>query len=200
MPRSYRDYRATLRATYSSPLGWFGLVVLTGVLAYGGGAVMYWFHAIYRGEVGPDIPHVVHWALDSTIGFAGLLPAVFLIMPVALRLVQPDVKPDASTAARTIAFTGVVGALFSVATGPGPFLHNLIAGPATPLGRWMTHLFNGTVQTGPQPHGAVAEGLLQVAVGLPTYVVMAALGVAIVRAATGRVVRRRVGVAEAQAA
>lgn len=196
--RTFRAYRADIRATYASPLGWLALVVLTGVLAYGGGGVMYWFHAIFRGEVGPDVPHAVHWALDSTIGFAGLLPAMFLIMPVALRLARPDARWAGSRAIRTMLFVGAVGALFALSTGPGPFLHNLIAGPTTPLGRFMTRLFDGTISGAAQPHSAISEGLLQVAVGLPTYVAATGAGVWIIGIAFR--LRRRTAVQLPQAA
>jgi hypothetical protein len=52
-------------------------------LTYGGGAAMFWFHAIELGEGGPAISPWPHWGLDSTAGFLGLTPLIAVIVPVA---------------------------------------------------------------------------------------------------------------------
>src|SRR5918996_3893677 len=73
-----------IQAFYSRPLGWGALLVTSLFLAYGGGGVMFWLHAIYRGEDGPPIPDLWHWLFDSTLGFVALTPVLFFIMPAAL--------------------------------------------------------------------------------------------------------------------
>ncbi|MCW3043247.1 MAG: hypothetical protein JWL57_1405, partial [Actinobacteria bacterium] len=67
-----RNAGRALRSLYAEPVAWVALVVTAGVLAYAGGAVMFWFHAIYRGEQGPAISPWYHWLLDSSLGFFGL--------------------------------------------------------------------------------------------------------------------------------
>ncbi|MCW3042463.1 MAG: hypothetical protein JWL57_621, partial [Actinobacteria bacterium] len=93
-------------------------------LAYAGGAVMFWFHAIYRGEQGPAISPWYHWLLDSSLGFFGLTPALFLILPAALWILQRT--RQGSRLANTGRYVAVVGAIFAAVTGPGPVLHDLI--------------------------------------------------------------------------
>ena len=60
MRRTGRVARQGLRAFYSRPLGWLALLITSASLAYGGGGVMFWFHAIYRGEAGPPINDWYH--------------------------------------------------------------------------------------------------------------------------------------------
>src|SRR5262249_23606975 len=76
---------------YRDPLAWFGVFVSVLILASAGGAVMFPLHAVVRGEQGPAISPVAHWALDSTLGFIGLGPAVALIVPLAGWITTPGV-------------------------------------------------------------------------------------------------------------
>jgi hypothetical protein len=182
-----------IRAFYSRPIGWLALVVTSALLAYGGGGVMFWFHALYRGEHGPAINPWYHWFFDSTLGFVALTPALFLIMPAALAAIRrARVRGAGPTAALYVL---VVGVLFGVATGPGPLLHDALVGRDAPLGKLAVRIFgyNATVAAQTAAHGAdhsaVTEGLLQIAVGIPVYVITGLVALAVVRA----VARRRGG-------
>jgi hypothetical protein len=68
---------------YRDRLARRALIVCALALAYGGGAVMFWVHAVYLGEKGPAISPYLHWALDSTAGFIGLTPPLAVILPLA---------------------------------------------------------------------------------------------------------------------
>lgn len=178
-----------IRAFYSRPLGWLALGVTSAVLAYGGGGVMFWFHAIYRGEAGPPISPVWHWLYDCTLGFMALTPALFLILPFALAAVR-----RAGIVARRLksaAYVVVVGVLFGVVTGPGPILHDALVGRDAPLGRLAVDLFgrDAGAETAAQGHSMLSEVLLQVVVGVPVYVVAGLLALGIVRSLAGRRVR-----------
>src|SRR2546421_5709408 len=128
-----------LRAFYSQPVAWLAVLVTSAVLGYAGGAVMFWFHALYRGEQGPAISPWYHWLLDASLAFFGLMPAIFLILPAALWMLQR--RGEGSSLARTGRYAGMVGALFAAGTGPGPLLHDLIAGRGTLLARTAQTLF-----------------------------------------------------------
>ncbi len=56
-----------LRGFYAQPLARRVLLTTSILLTYGGGAAMFWLHAIHRGEKGPAINHWFHWLLDSTL-------------------------------------------------------------------------------------------------------------------------------------
>lgn len=149
------------------------LAVTTVLLTYGGGVVMFWFHALYRGEQGPAISDVSHWFLDSSLGFFALSPVILVLVPASTRLVRLGTRPRYAQAALWALF---VGASFAIVTGPGPALHNLIAGQGAPLANWATDVFgeNAAVASralGAEPRSEVVEGVLQVAVGLPVYVI-----------------------------
>jgi len=174
-----------LRSFYSRPIAWGGALVTSAVLAYLGGAVMFWLHAIYRQEHGPAIGHVQHWMLDSTLGFIALTPVVFLLLPTVLWL---RTKSGRSARVRLGAYVLVVGALFAVVTGPGPYLHNRLVGAGTPLARLATSVFG--VDPGVQArsmhgkdHSAISEGALQIAVGMPLYSLLTLGAVELVRKA-----------------
>ena len=92
----------------------------------------------------------------------------------------------------------VVGILFALVTGPGPLLHNAIAGAGTPLANLATDVFGRDPQM--ERHhaelperSAFTEGVLQVAVGVPVYSLLTLASIAVVRrvAHTGRRTGRR---------
>jgi hypothetical protein len=179
-----------LRAFYSRPLGWLALGVTSVFLAYGGGGVMFWFHAIYRGEEGPPINHWWHWLFDSSLGFVALTPALFFILPGALWAIKrAGVRMGPQLAA---GYVVLVGVLFGVVTGPGPFMHNALVGRDAPLGRLAVRLFGvdpGVAHVHAEVHSTLSESLLQVAVGVPVYVTTGLLALMVVRT----LARRRAG-------
>jgi len=162
---------------YRDPLAWFALVGTTALLTYGGGAVMFWFHAIYLGEAGPSLIPVMHWLVDSTLGFAALAPALLLLIPVALRKAE---RPQTGVVPPW-RFAILAGAAFAIITAPGPLIHDAAVGQ----GKWLavhitlvlTKLLGNWVFRKPAA-GPVTEVpplanlLLQVDVGLPTYVLI----------------------------
>jgi hypothetical protein len=179
----------TIRAFYSRPLGWFALIVTSLAVSYGGGGVMFWFHAIYRGEEGPAINNFAHWFFDSSLGFAALTPALFFILPGALFAL--DRTHLRSARAKAAVYVGMVGVLFGVVTGPGPFMHDNLVGRTAPLGRLAVRLFGFDPVVAEHSahavsHSAVTEGLLQVVVGVPVYVATALLALAFVRGVARR--------------
>ena len=178
-----------LRAFYSRPLGWLALIVTSVFLAYGGGGVMYWFHAIYRGEQGPAINDWYHWLFDSSLGFAALTPVLFFILPGALWAISRAGVKNAWLKAG--GYVVLVGVLFGVLTGPGPLLHNALVGRGTALGRLAENIF------GTEPsivarnahagdHSLLSEVVLQVVVGVPVYILAGLLALLVVRALSSR--------------
>jgi hypothetical protein len=187
-----RNAGRALRSFYAEPVAWVALVVTSGVLAYAGGAVMFWFHALYRGEQGPAISPWYHWLLDSSLGFFGLMPAVFFILPAALWILQRT--RQGSRLANTGRYVAVVGAIFAAVTGPGPVLHDLIAGRGTWVARSAQTLFGMDPSVAHRPevvHSLVSESLWQVALGIPLYIALACLGVVTIRMIAGAMGRSR---------
>ncbi|MFN2640289.1 MAG: hypothetical protein ABR548_00120, partial [Actinomycetota bacterium] len=128
-----------VRAFYSRQLGWGALIVTSLLLSYGGGGVMFWFHALYRGEAGPAINNFYHWFFDATLGFVALTPALFFIMPSALiALEKAHVR---SARVRATLYVLLVGVLFGVVTGPGPFMHDQLVGRDAPIGKLAVRFF-----------------------------------------------------------
>jgi len=173
-----------VRAFYSRPLGWAALIITSLVLAYGGGGVMFWFHAIYRGEAGPPINNWYHWFFDSSLGFIALTPALYFIMPAALWALGR--AKIASDRVRSAAYVLLVGVLFGVATGPGPLFHNTLVGRNAPLGKLAVRLFGtdpgiAAHAVEATSHSTLSEGLLQIVVGVPVYIVTGMVALAIVR-------------------
>jgi hypothetical protein len=168
---------------YRDPLAWFALLVSMLILAYAGGAVMFILHAVVLGELGPAIPPVTHWALDSTLGFIGLAPIVALILPIAAWAACPD-----GEAVRPAVFAGVGGVLFALGTGPGPIAHDLLVGRGTWLANRVTEVLGGDATAAHAQHfEPVAESVsigLQVLVGVPTYIVLVWLSLRAIRAVT----------------
>ena len=187
-PVRRRLHRGALRNFYSDPLGWVALFATSFLLAYGGGVVLYWLHAIYRGEHGPAISDWSHWLLDSTLGFVALTPVLFFILPTALWLLT---RGDGSRRLRLWSYVAVVGTMFTLVTGPGPLLHNSIAGHGTWVADLATVFFGHDAETAERNMHAMershlTEGLLQIAVGLPVYLALAWLALRLVKSMTGR--------------
>ena len=180
-----------VRSFYSRPLGWIALFITSVFLAYGGGGAMFWFHAIYRGEAGPPINNWWHWFFDSSLGFVALTPALFLILPAALWAL--DQMKVASRKMKAVTYVLLVGVLFGVATGPGPLFHDTLVGRTAPLGKAAVRLFGfdptvAAQTAGAHSHSTLTEGILQVVVGVPVYVVAGLLALAAIR----RMARRSV--------
>jgi hypothetical protein len=173
-----------LRDFYRDPLAWFGGLVSLLVVAYAGGAVMFVLHAVILGELGPAISPVAHWALDSTLGFVGLAPVVAVIVPVAAWLVRTEADGEAVPA---LPYAAVGGTLFGLATAPAPIVHDLLVGRGTWLANRVTEVLDGPVGIGHHVHGdSVPQALsiaLQVAVGIPTYVLLLWLALRLVHTA-----------------
>jgi hypothetical protein len=184
-----------LRAFYSRPLAYGAAVFVSATLAYAGGGIMFWLHAVYRGENGPPIDYWQHWLLDSTLGFVALTPVVLLLLPAVLWTL--GWRGTKSGGVRVGAYVLVVGTLFALVTGPGPLLHDAIAGAGTPLANLATDVFGADPrilqeQAGAPERSAFTEGVLQVAVGVPTYSLLTLGSIAVVRRASrGRRQRAR---------
>ena len=168
-------------AFYRRPVAWVALLVSSFLLTFGGRAIMFWFHAIFRGEQGPAIADVHHWALDSSLGFIALTPVLALILPLGVRAVGSDDRSGLQ------AYVLTVAVLFTLTTGPGPFLHNLVAGAGTPLANLATDLFGHDAAIAARnvhvhDRSPITEGFLQVAIGLPVYLFFTWLALRLVRA------------------
>jgi hypothetical protein len=155
------------------------------MLCYGGGIVMFVVHYVIRRECGPAINAGWHWLLDSTIGFVALTPLLAVLLPAAAMILHrrtgtPPTRPAVGP------YSVLVGAVFAVATAPGPFVHNLIAGAGRPLAQLATVVF-GEDQAAlahnahAVEHSAVSEGIVQLAVGLPLYVAFTYVAISMVR-------------------
>jgi hypothetical protein len=170
-------------AFYSRPIAWVGALIVSVVLAYVGGAMMFWLHAIYRQEHGPAIGHLQHWFLDSTLGFVALTPVVLVLLPAALWVRRHEARRNG---VRLGIYVLVVGTLFAFITGPGPFLHNTLVGADTPLANLATRLFGhdpgvASHAAHAKDNSAVSEGILQIAVGIPLYSLLTHAAVSAIR-------------------
>lgn len=172
-----------VRTFYSNRRAWLALLASAVILSYGGGAVLFWFHAIYLGEGGPAVSPWLHWVLDSTAGFVGLTPPIAVILPLAAWMARLPAAvsegPDGSAAVGTqgvhpLRFAVVGGALMAVVTAPGPFLHDLLVARGTFIGDQAERWFgNGDEPTGsPQEVTWLVEAAQQVGAGLPVYATM----------------------------
>lgn len=191
-----RRHRTVMGSFYADRLGWSALLLTSFLLTYGGGAVMFWLHAIYRGERGPAINNWSHWLLDSTLGFVALTPVLFLVLPGGLWILA---RGDGSRRLALWSYVVLVGAMFAFVTGPGPLLHNAIAGQGTWLADLATTDFGHDAEIAERNMNAMTqshltEGLLQIALGLPVYVGLAWLALGIVKTIVGR--RSRSAVAD----
>jgi hypothetical protein len=182
-----RGVGSLVREFYRDPVAWAGLAVCTLVLTYGGGAVMFWFHAIYLGEGGPAISPYLHWALDSTAGFLGLTPAIAVIIPLAAwTAMEPG--PDGARLGRVrpLLFALVGGVLLAMVTAPAPIFHDNFLARGTWLGEHITHMWGGSQYVSAHVHQEVEAGPVfemgqQVVAGIPTYVPLMFLGLMLVR-------------------
>ncbi len=179
---------AAVTVFYRRPAAWLALFVTAALLTFGGGAAMFWFHAIHRGEHGPAIGDAHHWLLDSSIGFVALTPLLAVILPFG-------VWAGAATVGRRRwaprAYVAVVAAVFTLTTGPGPFLHNVVAGAGTPLADAATRLFGHNHSVAARSmhlhdRSPLTEGILQVVVGFPVYVLCTCAALVIVRSLVRR--------------
>jgi hypothetical protein len=116
---------------------------------------------------------VEHWTLDSTLGFVGLAPLVAVVVPVAAWLVGAEADGEAVPA---LPYAVVGGTLFGLATAPAPIVHDLLVGRGTWLANRVTELLGAPGAIGHHVHGdTVPRSLsiaLQVAVGIPTYILL----------------------------
>ncbi len=193
-PGGARSWRQVLRAFYSRPLGWGATIFVSAVLSYAGGGLMFWLHAIYRGEKGPAIGYWQHWLLDATLGFVALTPVVFFLLPTVLWTLGR--RRDSGGRVQVGLYVAIVGTLFALLTGPGPLLHNAVAGEGTPLAELATDVFGYDPEIAEHhahapERSAFTEGVLQVAVGIPAYSLLMLASVFIVR--TVMATRRRDG-------
>jgi hypothetical protein len=189
--RARKGTAQSIQAFYSRPLGWGALLVTSVFLAYGGGGVMFWLHAIYRGEDGPPIPDVWHWLFDSTLGFVALTPVLFFILPAALYAIG---RMGVGGRLRAGVFVALVGVLFGVVAGPGPLLHGALVGRESFLGRLAVEVFGRNPEVAARNAEAIANTPLssviaQVAVGIPVYTAFALLALLTVRALARRSTR-----------
>jgi hypothetical protein len=159
------------------------------ILTYGANVVIFWFHAIYRGEQGPPISDVLHWLLDSTLAWVALTPLLFFLLPGALYILRRS--QNRGSLGKATAYVVVVAVAFGLATGPGPLLHDKVVGAYSPLGRlvgeWLPHdsavaARNATASE----HSPLTEGLLQVLVGVPVYIVAGLSALTVLRALARR--------------
>ena len=181
-----------VRGFYGRPIAKLGLLVSAAFLTYGGGAVMFWLHAIVRGEAGPAIHHVHHWFLDSTLGFVALTPVLAVILPLSVR--HASGIAGSRDRVRLGVYVLATALTFTAFTGPGPLLHNAVAGAGTPLADLATRVFGEAPEMlahdMPVARSPLSEGLLQLGVGLPTYTICVWLALAVVRRSV-RAARRR---------
>jgi hypothetical protein len=171
---------------YRRRTAWLSLVVTSIALCYVGGAAMFWFHAVALNEGGPAISWYAHWLLDSTVGFIALTPALFLILPfatwAAVHLAGERVGR------RPLFYVAITGFLFALLTVPGPLVHDLLVARGTWLANTATQLIGDPSRVLPPGHQypLAADLTSQFGFGVPTYVLMAAVALGIVRWITGR--------------
>lgn len=179
-----RQVTATMTGFYTDRSSRASLLASALLLCYGGGIVMFIVHYVVRRECGPAINAGWHWLLDSTIGFVALTPLLAVLLPAAATILRRAGTPLSRPAVGP--YSALVGSAFALATAPGPYVHNLIAGAGRPLARLATVVF------GEDPaalahnahaveHSAVSEGIVQLAVGLPLYIALTYVAISMVR-------------------
>lgn len=173
--RTYRDF-------YRDPASRFALLVTTVMMCYVGGIAMFWFHAIYLEEGGPAVGWTVHWLLDSSFAFVALTPALALIMPFAVWVART--LGAASRRWIPWVYAVVAGTAFAFVTAPGPIAHDLIVGRGT----WLADRVTEALGDPTAPHVAgdhyppLAAMTQQLGAGVPLYVALMAVTVAMLRA------------------
>ncbi len=177
--RALREYTSF----YGDRLAWLALGVTAVLLCYVGGAVMFWFHAIRLGEGGPAISWYGHWLLDSTFGFVGLTPVLFLLLPLATGAARALAGRTAPHLVPWL-YAAICGSLFAVATTPGPVAHDLLVGRGTWVATQVTRLIGDptAVLTPAHPYPLLAKLTQQLGAGIPVYVALTAVSVVVVRA------------------
>jgi hypothetical protein len=178
----WRAIPRALRAYYSDRLSWLALGVTSIVLCYGGGLVMFWFHAIELGEGGPAISWYVHWLLDSTVAFVALTPVLAMVIPLAVYwsgVVTGLRRPGAVLGTYAV----LAGGLFALATVPGPVVHNAFVGRGTWLAdRVTTMLGDPSAPLAPTQEYSVSALLSQqLGAAVAIYLVLTLASVLIVR-------------------
>jgi hypothetical protein len=143
-------------------------ILVTGAaIAYAGGLVLFWLHAVLRGEAGPAVSYPKHWLLDSTLAFLVLTP----LAAWSLRWSRHAIESAALSAL-------MAGALVGLASTPGPVVHDLVVGGGT-VGADLAARVLGTDPGLVHHHGVegsiAVECLLQLLVALPTYAWLAYL-------------------------
>jgi hypothetical protein len=161
-------------AFYRDPVAWVALLVTSVLLCYGGGAAMFYIHAIYFNEGGPAISPYLHWALDSTFGFIALTPIVAILLPISTLLVRRLPKWS---------FALVFGVLFAIITVPGPLAHDMFVARGTPIAMVVTHYMGDPTIVVPPPteYSTAAKMAHQFVGGLPVYLVLSTVAFWIVR-------------------
>ncbi len=180
LPRPRQLAAAVLRF-YRAPVSWLALAVTSLLLCYGGGALMFWFHAIALGEGGPNISWHAHWLLDSTFGFLFLTPVVFLALPLAAWVAQWLAGPGKQPLAW--AYIGTVAGVFSLATVPGPIAHDTFVGRGTWLANQVTHAIGDPSAPLLPRHEypLIADLTQQLGAAVPIYLALTALSLLLVR-------------------
>lgn len=177
-PRGVRDY-------YADQVAWAGLALCTLVLTYGGGAAMFWFHAIHLGEGGPAISPWLHWGLDSTAGFLGLTPLIAVILPVAAWATV-----DAGGRVRAGRFAVVGGGMLALVAAPAPLFHDTFLARGTWLAGRITELWGDPRYASVAAHHHHESPLFemgqQVLAGVAIYVPLTWLGLMLARTAVSR--------------
>jgi hypothetical protein len=192
-----RPILAALRTFYRDRIAWLALLTTSIVVCYGGGALMFWYHAVALGEGGPAISWYAHWLLDSTFAFIGLTPALFLIIPFAAW--AADRLAGADTTRIPWLYTAIAAGLFSLATVPGPIAHDMIVGRGTWIANQITALVGdpSASLTPVRDYPPVVEMSQQLGAAVPTYLVSVAVSLLVVRMIAMR--RRRAVAVERQA-
>lgn len=189
VPRGIRSLPAAWVAFYRDPGARLALILTSLLLCYGGGAIMFWFHAVYLAEGGPAISWMAHWLLDSSFAVAALTPVLAVILPLAVWTAQRLSAADSPhLTAWLYAVTG--GAAFALAATPGPIAHDLFVGRGTWIARRATELIGDPSATlAPVADYPLLAALAQqLGAGLPLYIALMALTVPVLRL----LVRRRV--------
>jgi hypothetical protein len=165
---------------YRDPLSWLVLAVTSIALCYGGGAVMFWYHAIHLREGGPQISNYLHWLLDSTVAFVALTPALFVLLPLASMMATRLAMDRRRARWLYVAFAGVA---FALLTTPGPIVHDHLVGRGTWLATQVTQLVgdpNAPLRDAVE-YGQLTEMHQQLFAALPLYVGIMAVSVILIR-------------------
>jgi hypothetical protein len=176
-----RQLLAALFRFYRTPGSRLALIITSVLLCYGGGLLMFWFHSVALGEGGPNISWYSHWLLDSTFGFIGLTPVLFVLLPLASWMAQRVAGPG--QAPWTWVYVGTVTGLFSLATVPGPIAHDNIVGRGTWMAAQVTQMI-GDPTAPPHPrhvYPIYAELTQQLGAAVPIYLALTTLSVLVVR-------------------